>query len=538
MASEDGYGDSNWPVFTTEDFDAIDKICENQEVQGGQTSGSARPQIEIEVELPADDVPLSKADHVNERGKKKNSLYELFRRRGGFLSVTDCTGPSWCEVQYDYGLRQRRSKPLKSRPTSFKTEKGKEIVVEKKAAEKREKIVTAGTAVHKILEKEQKLEEISIRATCSEEFWALRILDFLTRMNILEQDMYCREIGVWGIVQDQVVFGCIDELRLIPNPGQKTSLKSSPSKKGKAPKIDPKQRTIHDMMTNSSSSPPPPPPLPDPEPSKVIQIIDTKTRGSNNIPIHADTLPSRLQLMLYHQLFVDILRADPILLLSLFERLNCDPARPFTERFKADMKVMLVSNDLHLRFLDAGCLLDMLEPMQESIEALSTRKVADSLSLVYRRRDGAAHPPKAGKSPGIARKTKEGEGEPGSPSEPTLQTSGESPSRKRKHDELRNRESSDAKQTVAPTASSPESESKEKKPQALDKALIGTKKFKFNSELLDKHMKSILQWWYGERPSVGVSLENTNRCGSCEYRDGCEWREAKAREFDLGKKKS
>ena len=53
--------------------------------------------------------------------------------------------PRRCEVQYDYGLRQRRSKPLKSRPTSFKPEKGKEIVVEQKAAEKRERIVNAGT---------------------------------------------------------------------------------------------------------------------------------------------------------------------------------------------------------------------------------------------------------------------------------------------------------------------------------------------------------------------------------------------------------
>lgn len=56
-----------------------------------------------------------------------------------------CAYVSRCEVQYDYGLRQRRSKPLKSRPTSFKTEKGKEIVVEQKTAAKREKIVTAGT---------------------------------------------------------------------------------------------------------------------------------------------------------------------------------------------------------------------------------------------------------------------------------------------------------------------------------------------------------------------------------------------------------
>ena len=96
MASEDGYSDIIWPVYTAEDFDAIDEICESQKAQqGGQHSGSARPQIEIEVELPADDtLALSKANVKQYKGKK-DSLYGLFRRYGGLLSVTDCVGPSW-----------------------------------------------------------------------------------------------------------------------------------------------------------------------------------------------------------------------------------------------------------------------------------------------------------------------------------------------------------------------------------------------------------------------------------------------------------
>ena len=34
-----------------------------------------------------------------------------------------------CEVQFDYGLRGKRSRPLKDRPRSFKSSKGKEITV-------------------------------------------------------------------------------------------------------------------------------------------------------------------------------------------------------------------------------------------------------------------------------------------------------------------------------------------------------------------------------------------------------------------------
>lgn len=206
------------------------------------------------------------------------------------------------------------------------------------------------------------------------------------------------------------------------------------------------------MMNPSQSTSSQPPPPPNPEATKVIQIIDTKTRGANNVPPHADTYPSRLQLMLYHQLFTNILHADPILLLDLFERLHCDPARPFSEQFKADMRVMLVSNDLHLRFLDAGCLLDMLEPMQESIEALSTRKVAQQLSLVYRRRGGAPQPIKGGKSPDNASKVTEPAENTGSPGSSTLHANEESPSRKRKHDEIRKGDSNGAKQAVAPNS--------------------------------------------------------------------------------------
>lgn len=331
-----------------------------------------------------------------------------------------------------------------------------------------------------------------------------------------------------------------DELRLIPDPDKKEtpkspSKKSSPSKKGKkTSKNDPQQRTIHDMVHPTSSSQPPP----SPDPGKAIQVIDTKTRSSNSVPTHADTLPSRLQLMLYRQLLVDILGADPVLFLDLFARLNCDPARPFSKKFKADMNLMVASNELHLRILDAGCLLDMLEPLQESMEGLVTRKVAQSLSLVYRMRNNNAQGYKA-RRPETPSKAMEFEDQDAGPSKSDLSvasTSGKSSPRKRKHDELCKTDADAAKQSVAPAgtqtpllhtvsksrlinsiitvhvASAHKGEAKDTKAQAHDKDLIGTKKFKFNGQILEQHMKAILMWWYGERPSEGVSMENTHRC--------------------------
>lgn len=51
---------------------------------------------------------------------------------------------SRCEVQYDYGLRQGRSKKLANRPASFTSAQGKTIVVETKTAVKNEKILERG----------------------------------------------------------------------------------------------------------------------------------------------------------------------------------------------------------------------------------------------------------------------------------------------------------------------------------------------------------------------------------------------------------
>jgi exonuclease V len=103
---------------------------------------------------------------------KDKSLLER-HKPAGILSVTDLVSPTWCvpplilitadahvlypiiyvnpnrllhyelprrvinrcEVQIDYGLRQKRWMPVAKRPKSFKTESGKEITVEVKVAE-------------------------------------------------------------------------------------------------------------------------------------------------------------------------------------------------------------------------------------------------------------------------------------------------------------------------------------------------------------------------------------------------------------------
>jgi len=54
--------------------------------------------------------------------------------------------------------------------------------------------------------------------------------------------------------------------------------------------------------------------------------------------------------------------------------------------------------------------------------------------------------------------------------------------------------------------------------------IIGRHRFKYDSELLKKHLEEVMSYWHGIRQPSGVDIKNTRRCGWCEFEDGCEWR--------------
>lgn len=59
-------------------------------------------------------------------------------------------------------------------------------------------------------------------------------------------------------------------------------------------------------------------------------------------------------------------------------------------------------------------------------------------------------------------------------------------------------------------------------------SIIGITQFQFDAAVLDSYLEAALDFWEGRREPRGVELEETWKCNVCEYRDGCEWREAKA----------
>ncbi|KAG9010317.1 hypothetical protein FRB94_010667 [Tulasnella sp. JGI-2019a] len=61
--------------------------------------------------------------------------------------------------------------------------------------------------------------------------------------------------------------------------------------------------------------------------------------------------------------------------------------------------------------------------------------------------------------------------------------------------------------------------------------IIGRTRFPFSASLIDSHLTAALQFWEGSREPIGVDLEDTWKCNSCEYMEECEWREARASEL-------
>ncbi|KAH8111850.1 exonuclease V a 5' deoxyribonuclease-domain-containing protein [Phellopilus nigrolimitatus] len=576
MSDEDLFDDLSWPVFTENDFLHIDRICEEAAVR----TNKGAPRVAIDVEVCTN-------GHNKDGGElelERDSPYDRFRKRG-YLSVTDVVSPSWCVlVQFEYGLYQRRNKPVASRPKSFVTEKGKEIRVKTDVAVKNDRILTKGRNLHKVLEREIHKEEVIIKVQSPEESWALRMLDVLSRLKTLKETHVCREVPVWGIVHDDAIVGIIDELHLVQkNPETKPKSQRSPSRKHSSRKssIEKSQAKLDSFVipdeksAHSSTAMSVPYDILKP-PTHVLHILDNKSRKTQGIPTHADTLPSRLQLMLYRRLLEQTITLNPEVFGKFCTRLNLDPKREFSEAFQAEMTHVILENQLSRHFLDATCLGELGFPYKETLREMDiAREISTTLSLVYRWRgsptqarktnahSGESTPsgngsnmctPKCESGPAPSTNFKDAaeisdtvEVEIDAKLSPSLNASvevtepadaeesilSESPmTRKRK------RRTPWTSSTSVDVSSGDETLAKDEREvegltvmQPLPSNIIGTKKFQYNAPFLDAYMGRILHWWHGQRAPVGVDIENTGRCNSCEYKNGCEWREQKAQEF-------
>ncbi|KAL1748951.1 exonuclease V [Schizophyllum fasciatum] len=457
----------------------------------------------------------------------------LYRRQGIF-SVSDLCAPSWCEVQFDYGLRGKRSRPLKDRPRSFKSSKGKEITVAREVEAKNDERTKGGKEIHKELEREIMAEPVYVKVTCDEEKWALRLVNLMVNLQQMMVMGITRETPVFGIVHDEVVVGIIDEIHMKPREVQQTP-KTPQGKRARAP-LSPSQNTIDRYMSPKRSQSPYKTELASngcsdiaPAPKYTLNLVDTKTRTTHSTPSHEDALPSRIQLMLYHRILSDLLSTSPSFdFAHLWATLDLDPYRPFPTTILRDTGMLQPAEDGPL------CLADVVELWWKLRDELHA-EVASQLQLVYRLIPEGKRPGRRGK--GWRRESSFQEFEDKDlaraiqASLDDLSNARATPADDSENDLIGATTVEVEHKTIPATEGQYVADGDSGAPSSPPPLeVVGTKVFNMDDALLDAHVESVLQWWRGERAPQGVPVELARRCYSCEYMKDCEWREAKALE--------
>ncbi|KAJ7605078.1 exonuclease V a 5' deoxyribonuclease-domain-containing protein [Mycena polygramma] len=517
---------------TEEDFARLDAASESSlaglVIPVNHGTDPAMPSITIEVEgLQTQGSPIHRY------------------RRNGTLSVTDLISLAWCEVQFDYGMRQKRFRRLADRPASFRAESGKEILVQRDVAARNDKTTKRGQFIHKELERELRPEEIEIVITTEEERWALRLITLLSSLVSLSVEGRAREIPVFGVVDGVVTVGIIDELSIRDQPEPETGTKRPSDSDLPSPK-----------RTCRTSSPPacvaePSPAATTPTP-QCVRVIDTKTRRSNSLPSDEDAEPAQLQVMLYHRLLSALLSTlAPFDFPALWATVRARPSAAFSPAFLRQAAQILGPESVPV------CLEDVVLLLRTRLAEINLPAFDRTLQIIYRPQY---------KYPELRRRDKGKSREPTSISvsreeeeiakaiemslqdvldraaalesralltdlsAPEMQT--ELPDSGRPNTDSTKGEGSSRAREKEPTLADLSDCQPPAKPQEHVQSpdIIGTKDFLMDDAHLDTYLHNALEWWRGKRKPRGVSDRQTGRCFSCEYREGCEWREQKAAE--------
>ena len=103
------------------------------------------------------------------------------------------------------------------------------------------------------------------------------------------------------------------------------------------------------------------------------------------MPPERNSQSSKIQLMLYKRLLDGLIsRTEPFDFLSHWSSLGCDPTKPFSKLFRAQVELLTAATDLEANAASATCLADMIPVWVVAIEDLGVGPtVEDKLSLVY-----------------------------------------------------------------------------------------------------------------------------------------------------------
>ncbi|KAA1082053.1 hypothetical protein PGTUg99_008797 [Puccinia graminis f. sp. tritici] len=250
---------------------------------------------------------------------KNNGLYQRFRAKRGFLSVSDLVSCLWCEVQVEYGLLGKRYLRPSQRPKSFISSSGVTINVNTKLVVSRQNILDGGIKVHSKLEKEVAPEKVKVQVTTQVDSWGLKVMNTIVSLSLLRSTGMMREIPVWGFIGGFFIQGIVDQIELIPGPTDRSSERVESGEKCRASLID---------QGDSKGY--------------FVRISDSKTTQGETLPPPEFTESARYQLMLYKYLY-DQHASGSFDLERFASHLGLGLDEPFSRTFMEDAMPVLAS---------------------------------------------------------------------------------------------------------------------------------------------------------------------------------------------------
>ncbi|KAI0435270.1 hypothetical protein F5Y09DRAFT_293546 [Xylaria sp. FL1042] len=207
---------------------------------------------------------------------------------------------------------------------------------------------------------------------------------------------------------------------------------------------------------------------------KTVYLTDVKTRGSDRLPSGTAIRPARVQLLLYHRLLSDM-AANRLDYTIIFERYGLNGEARFSDGFMAQI------GGLHDEiFYDADSEFDEKSSEKEYPDLIGYRSISQIIPLLK----------------------------------------------------------AEFKETFPLGSASISDLLAVEYLHRSDGRLLGNNSFAADPEALDIYMKDNLRWWRGEREPEGVTIEETYKCGWCEFAESCQWRKDKELEHLKKKRKA
>lgn len=328
-----------------------------------------------------------------------------------------------------------------------------------------------GSAVHQKLE-DQVHTAVRVSVARKEEAFALRMWNVIQGLRTLRETGLTREFEVWGTIDGQLVNGVIDELSFTC-PVDEMEPPMAEGLKPASPKGRQKKQTPMSMYLDPHR--------------RQVYLLDTKTRGSNKLPTGAALRPTKLQLFLYHRMLSET-AAGKLDLFLVMARYGLEPEARFSDAFMAQIGGL--HDDI---FDDADSESDGSEAPEDRRSGRASIDATPSLE-----------PSLAGAS-----------------------------------DLMRYRCLSQLVPLLVEEVGLTFPQGADDIADLLsvqyrhreDGRVVGSTAFSADAESLDAYVTKYMQWWHGRREPEGVPIEESYKCGYCEFAESCEWRMGKEKEI-------